>query len=566
MKTVLVAINSRYEHEGLAVWYLKASCEQQNMPVTVQQYSINDNSQKVWSSILEEQPDIVAFSCYIWNRRNVLDLIGDLKKALPHSAIVVGGPEVSYEEAETDFYSAGADVVIKGEGEKKLPAVLKTIENQGVDAARELSENLNLCSDPVEYISPFCQEYLSRIKGRIAYIESSRGCPYRCSYCLSSESRGCTFFPLDKVQEDLEALVDAGAKVVKFVDRSFNINETHSLKVWDFIRKFEGRNVTFHFEINPDRLTDKQIECLFSMPKGLIQLEAGIQSVNPMSLKEVFRVMDVDQAIENLKLLVQKGNIHIHSDLIAGLPYETMESFIEAFNRVYEIKAHHLQLGFLKLIRGTRIRREAELHGYKFREYPPYEILENKYMSTFDMLRLKGVEEVLDRTYNSGRLIKTLDYLLLYFSSPFELYESLANYMKEKGLLFQPVSAERLFNNVRSFAKKIEGMDLLALDSYLILDYASSVKNTNLPDFMKDSEVETPDLRELLDPYLEGGWKKEYKKRFMIISGFFPQKKEEVFKGIRNRMLIDMAEVCPVTGRAQTKPFKSALYPYMNNV
>ncbi len=554
MKTILAAINAKYEHEGLAVWYLKASCRQKNIPVIVHQYSINDNAQKVWSSLLEEHPDVVAFSCYIWNRRHVLELIGDLKKARPECAIIVGGPEVSYEGAESDYYSAGADIVIKGEGENKLPVILQTIKEQGIEAARILSEKEDFCNDAVEYISPFCSEYLSRIKDRIAYIESSRGCPYRCSYCLSSESRGCRLFSLDMVKKDIEALVDAGAKVIKFVDRSFNIYEKHSLEVWNFIRKFEGRNITFHFEINPDRLTDAQMECLLSMPKGLIQVEAGIQSVNPQTLKSVSRIMNVNLAIENLKTLVKQGNIHVHSDLIAGLPYENMESFIESFNRVYEIKAHNLQLGFLKLIRGTRIRREAEMHGYKYRDYPPYEVIENKYISTYDILRLKGVEEVLDRTWNSGRLNATLDYLLFYFSTPFELYENLAMYLKKKGMLFQPISAARLFKTVRNFALSIKGMDSLALDSYIALDYASSLKNTILPDFLEDSKVEALDCKELLDEYLEGGWSKKYKKRFMIISGFFPEKKED-FQGHRNRMLVDMASVCPVTGRALTKPF-----------
>ncbi|NMA66035.1 MAG: DUF4080 domain-containing protein [Clostridiaceae bacterium] len=556
MKTLLVAVNAKYEHEGLAVWYLKAACKEKDIPVIVRQYSINDSMQRIWSSILEVNPDVVAFSCYIWNRRFILDLVDDLKKARPQTVIIIGGPETSYEESEKDYYSAGADLIIKGEGENKLPLVLEALKTEGLNVAKSLIDEKNICMDYSEYISPFCSEYLERIKDRIAYIESSRGCPYRCSYCLSSESKKLKLFPLDKVEKDIEALVKAGAKVIKFVDRSFNINEEHSLRVWKFIRKFQDQNVTFHFEVNPDRLTDAQMSTLLNMPKGLVQIEAGIQSVNTETLKSVSRVMNVDIAIENLKILANQGNVHVHTDLIAGLPYENIDSFINSFNRVYEVNAHHLQLGFLKLIHGTRIRREADLHGYKYRAYPPYEIIENRYLTSNDILRLKRVEEVLDRTYNSGRFILTLKYLLNYFSTPFELYESFSDYLADKGMLFMPISAVRLFKTLREFALGIPSIDDFALDSYIALDYASSLKNTVLPDFLKDSKLKVLDGRDYLDSYIEGGWKKGYQKSFMLLSGRFPEKKGEDFKDQCNTMLVDMTFIDPVTNRALIKSFQ----------
>ncbi len=559
MKTLLVAINAKYEHEGLAVWYLKAACQMQNIAAKVMQYSINDSAQRVWSSIMEEMPDVVAFSCYIWNRDQIIRLMGDLKKSRPQCIMVVGGPEVTYEGSETEFLGLGADFIIKGEGESQLPPLLEAIRERGIEGGKDLLSSSTCCQEPLGYISPFVPEYLQRIRDRIAYIESSRGCPYRCTYCLSSEGGELVLYPLDEVKKDIDALVESGAKVIKFVDRSFNVHEKHSLSIWEYIRKFPKERVTFHFEINPDRLTKMQMESLLSMPEGLVQLEAGIQSVHPETLKEVARVMDVERALLNLKVLTEKGNLHIHTDLIAGLPYEDLDSFKESFNRVYRIGAHHLQLGFLKLLHGTRIRREATKHGYKYREYAPYEVLENQYLSSEDMLLLKAVEEVLDRTYNSGRFDATLEVLEKAFSSPFQLYEALAHYLREQNLIYQPIAANRLFELLRSFALERKELDILILDSALAMDYACTMKNTVLPDFLSDSPVEVLDARALLEPRLGEDWRKEYRKRFMVLSGIFTLKKGEDSRPIENKIVVDMTRVNPVTGRVIPYPYDNSL-------
>ena len=554
MKTLLIAINAKYEHESLAVWCLNAACLKQNIPVTVIQYSINDSMQRIWASILEESPDVAAFSCYIWNRELVVKLISDLKKAKPECKIIVGGPEVSYEGSENEFYSVGADFVVKGEGEKKLPSFLKAIEGQDIVHAKEVLEKPDISMER-SYISPYNDAYLNRIKDRIAYIESSRGCPYRCSYCLSSESTGLVYYPIDLIKEDIKKLVSAKAKVIKFVDRSFNVNEEHSLKIWDFIREFENERITFHFEINPDILTIRQKESLLSMPAGLVQLEAGIQSVNPKTLKEVSRVMNVQKAVENLKTLMSKGNLHIHVDLIAGLPYEGMDSFRESFNNIYQIGAHHLQLGFLKLLHGTRIRKEADLHGYKYRNYPPYEVIENKYITSAEILEIKGIEEALDRTLNSGRFTYTLKYLENYFTEPFALYKGFAEFLKNRGRLYQPVSATALFEFLRDYASRIDGINRLELDSFIALDYACSLKNTVLPEFLNDSHVKALDVKTMLEQIPEFGWKKEYRKRFMVLEGSFPNKKDGKMGAVENRMLVDAANIDPITQRANARPY-----------
>jgi len=554
MKTLLIAINAKYEHENLAVWCLNAACLKHNIPATVMQYSINDSMQRIWASILEESPDVAAFSCYIWNRELVAKLIGDLKKARPECTIIVGGPEVSYEGSENEFCSIGADFAVKGEGEEKFPLLLKAIAERNLTEAKAVLEKPDACKKR-DYTSPYTAEYLKRIKDRIAYIESSRGCPYRCSYCLSSESTGLVYYPHEAIFDDIKKLVDAKARVIKFVDRSFNVNEEHSLKIWDFVREFVNDGVTFHFEINPDILTKRQMESLFSMPAGLVQLEAGIQSVNPKTLKEVSRVMNVQKAVENLKTLMRKGNIHIHVDLIAGLPYEDMDSFRESFNTIYHIGAHHLQLGFLKLLHGTRIRREADLHGYKYRDYPPYEVIENKYVSAAEILEIKDIEEALDRSLNSGRFTFTLKYLESYFAEPFELYKGFAGFLKSRGRLYQPIAAVALFGLLRDYATKIDGINRLELDSLIALDYACSIKNTVLPEFLSDSAVKALDAKTLLEKLPGFGWKNEYRKRFMVLEGRFPFKIEGKIASIENRMIVDTADIDPVTNRANARNY-----------
>lgn len=554
MKILLIAINAKFEHENLAVWCLNAACLQADIRATVKQYSINDSMQRIWASIIEESPDVAAFSCYIWNRELVVKLISDLKKARPECTVIVGGPEVSYEDSENEFYSIGADFVIKGEGEEKFPLLLKALEEQNRIQAKEVLENAGACTKR-GYTSPYVDAYLERIKGRIAYIESSRGCPYRCSYCLSSESTGLEYYPFEMIKEDIEKLVSAKARVIKFVDRSFNVNEEHSLKIWDFIREFENERVTFHFEINPDILTKRQIDSLLSMPVGLVQLEAGIQSVNPKTLKEVSRVMKVQTAVENLKTLMSKGNLHIHVDLIAGLPYEDMDSFRESFNTIYQIGAHHLQLGFLKLLHGTRIRREADLHGYKYRDYPPYEVIENKYITSAEILEIKGIEEALDRTLNSGRFTHTLKYLENYFTEPFNLYKGFSEFLKSRGRLYQPVAAAKLFEYLREYAFKIDGVNKLELDSFIALDYVCSIKNTVFPEFLNNSDVKALDVRILFEQIPEFVWKKEYRKRFVVLEGSFPNKKEGKITAVENRMIVDTADLDPITQRASAIPY-----------
>lgn len=555
MKTVLVAINAKFEHEGLAVWYLKAACNRRGIPVSVQQHSINDAPQKIYASILEEDPDVVAFSCYIWNRNMVEMIAADLKKARPGLILIAGGPEVGYESSSMEFRQMGVDFVLKGPGEGVFPDSLLAIEAGDRETVMQMETGIR-CREEEGYISPFLPEYLSRISGRIAYIEASRGCPYHCSYCLSSESAGVSFHPLEEIREDIDNLVRAGAKVIKFVDRSFNVNRDHATAIWETVRQYDGRGVTFHFEVNPDRLTTDQLELMARMPRGLMQIEAGIQSTNPETLKAVSRAMDADKALENLRKVIAPGNIHVHADLIAGLPHEDVESFRTSFNKVYGVRPHHLQLGFLKLLRGTRIRREAEVHGYRYRDYPPYEVLASRSMDARDLLLLKGIEELVERFYNAGRLDGALDYVVPFFASPFDFYEQLYRWEKENNLLYQPVSPVRLFLQMKEFTlSRQPAVDPDILNAMLALDYVRAMKTTALPEALfppgERWGFKVPDLRDYLDEALwrELG-KSEARKRYIVLEGVWPEKKGEEFHISGNRMLVDTKKVDPVTGRA----------------
>jgi len=550
MKTILVAINAKYDHENLAAWYLKAACMQRQVDVTVLQYSINDSVQKIWSGIMDEEPDVACFSCYIWNRLLVQDLVSDLKKVRPETVIVVGGPEVCYDGAEDDFRSFGADYVIKGEGEGRLPRLLLRLGGKMADDTDPGEE-----PEDEGYVSPFIPEYLERVRARIAYIESSKGCPYSCSYCLSSVDRRVRLFPLDEVFRGIDALVGAGARVIKFVDRSFSVNRRHSMEIWKYIKKFSPDNTTFHFEINPDRLSEEQMEIMSSMPGGLVQVEAGIQSTNPETLRAVSRTMDAGLAIENLKKIMSWGNIHVHADLIAGLPHEDMNSFRESFNAVYEVRAHHLQLGFLKLLPGTRIRIGAEEHGYRYRSYPPYEVLSSRYMTARELLTLKEIEEVLDRFYNTGRLKFTLEYAETLFPSAFDLYSRLSRWLKERNLLFTPLAAIRIYELFRDFALDV-GADPGILESLLCLDYCSSLRTTAIPEsLLKATDRENGPA--ILEPSEFAGieWigsvgRNQFRRRFIGLEGYRPVINGDRVEYKRSRAVVDTKTVDPVTGRA----------------
>ena len=503
MRTLIVSVNAKYEHENPAPWYLKAACDARGGvcgQVEVLVGTINDPPGQLFGRVVEQAPDVVGLSCYIWNRDIQLRLCGDLKAALPQLYVVIGGPEVSHADGGDAFLARGADVIVAGEGEKRFADLLEKVQ-QGIcpdDAPCAMLRRFEPPLSAEALFSPCLPAYLEGIRGRIAYVEASRGCPYRCSYCLSSESTGLTLLPLCQVFGDVAALLAAGAKIVKFVDRTFNISDERTLEIWCHLLQYAEMGVTFHFEIAPDRLTEAQLCFLEAAPPGLFQVEAGIQSVHERTLNAISRVMDVDKALLSLARLHAAGTVHVHADLIAGLPGETPDMFADSFNRLYEAHPHQLQLGFLKLLRGTRIRREAALWGYVARSYAPYEVIASSTMSVRDMLRLKEIEQTVERFANSGRFLLTLQWLAGCFETPFALFSALADQQKRTGTLGRAVSSDVLFREMHAFATSDTARDLLRLD------WICAHRNPFLPDWLGGGESSEPTkTNDLLKAYGE---------------------------------------------------------------
>ncbi len=519
MRTVIISLNSKYIHSSLAPWYLKASCSQYAQDcgeVLLSEHTINENPDSVLSSIYLMEPDIAAFSCYIWNISQVLAIASNLKKLLPSLVIVLGGPEAAYDASEILKSRPFIDFIIKGEGEASFPELVsmlyKARESKAAGSALcdgeaalvkglayrsgdKIIENEAVVIKDLDSIaSPYTDEMISSLKHRIVYFESSRGCPFSCSYCLSSVNEGVRNFSLQRVFDDLDKLVRSGAGQVKFVDRTFNVSPGRSKEI---IRHIIGLNRTltggdravcnFHFEVGADLFDDESIELLNSAPRGLFQLEAGVQSTNREALDAVCRKTDLDKLFLNISRIIKKGNVHIHADLIAGLPLEDYSSFGKSFSQVYSARPHQLQLGFLKLLKGTRLRAQAKEHGCIFRDKAPYEILAGKYMSYDELIRLKGIAELVERYYNSGRFALSLDFLIeRYFDSPFSFYESFYRFHIDNGYMDMQSALRdqyRILNDFHTITA-VSAEDKFFRE-LLRLDFLLSDSSGTLPDFME---------------------------------------------------------------------------------
>lgn len=506
MKTLIIALNSKYIHSSLAPWYLKASCSNKCGEVKVMEFTINENPDSVLASIYSENADVTAFSCYIWNIGIVLRLAESLKKILPDLTIVFGGPEVSYDAEEVLQKYPFAGFVISGEGEKAFSELLECVSAKTPDKLkaikgltyREGSSSVVSVPQDVPHDlstipSPYTREMLAAAKDKIIYFEASRGCPFSCSYCLSAADDGVRFFPLEGVKKELAKIMKTGVRQVKFVDRTFNCNKERAKEILRFIYAMtsaEGKctasgtysQTNFHFEAAADLFDDELLNMLANMPKGLIQLEIGIQTTNLEAMEEVKRKTDINKAFENIRKILKEGNIHVHLDLIAGLPYEDFESFKDSFNKVYSLKPHTLQLGFLKLLKGSPIRKDAKKHGCLFRDYAPYEVLSNKYISFYELTVLKGIEELVDRFWNSGRFTAAIDYIIdNYFLSAFDFYLGFYNFNIRNKRNIQSVALRDLYLLLLEYSESIEGIDKVMLRDLLKLDFLASDSSGHLP-------------------------------------------------------------------------------------
>ncbi|MCI8371091.1 MAG: B12-binding domain-containing radical SAM protein [Lachnospiraceae bacterium] len=450
MKTLLVAINAKYIHSNPAIYDLRAYAKPYQEQIELAEYTINHYMEDILIDIYKKKPQLIAISCYIWNIRLVRELGQNLNKLLPQVPIWLGGPEVSFESREFLKEEVWASGIMAGEGEQTFLELMAYYQEQKGSlnqiqglVYRDLADHIQV-NPPRNWIDlnqvPFAYEDLSGFENRIIYYETSRGCPFSCSYCLSSVEKKVRFRDMEKIREELMFFLKKKVQQVKFVDRTFNCNKEHALQIWRFIMEHDNGITNFHFEIGADLLGEEELELLSAMRPGLIQLEIGVQSANPHTIKEIRRQMDLDKLETVVGILRRKGNIHQHLDLIAGLPYEDYQSFQKSFDRVYHMKPDQLQLGFLKVLKGSWMYENAQSYGLGYKEEANYEVLYTKWLSYDDIIQLKAVEHMLEMYYNSGQFQHTLNYFIEKYNSAFHFYKELAIFYEEKNRQMQKLS------------------------------------------------------------------------------------------------------------------------------
>lgn len=438
---VLVAINAKYIHSNLAVYSLHSFLSDGKDQTKILEFTINQTPEEILASIYKKQPDLIFFSCYIWNIVLVETLVRELAKILPTAKIWLGGPEVSYDAGACLSRLHELTGVMVAEGETTFRELMQHYITGSPELGKILgivyrSKNNIIATEdrPALLLSSLHFPYQDlleegmRFKNRILYYESSRGCPYSCSYCLSSIDKKIRFRDLRLVKPELLLFLSKKIPQVKFVDRTFNCRKSHAMEIWNFLKENDNGITNFHFEIAADLLGEEELTLLTSMRPGQIQLEIGVQSTNPHTLDAVNRITDLARIERAVNRLKKSKNIHLHLDLIAGLPYEDKDSFIQSFNQVYGMQPNQLQLGFLKVLKGSAMETMSEHYQIIQRSLPPYEILSNAWLSYDEILLFKSVESMLDIYYNSGQFKNSLRFLLHYFNTPFELYQKLAEY------------------------------------------------------------------------------------------------------------------------------------------
>ncbi len=469
MKTLLVGINAKYSHTNLAIRYLRNSLIENNIEALIFESSINDRKQDIIRKLFESSANIFCFSCYIWNIDFVLNIAKDIKTILPQSKVILGGPEVSYNADEIIAINSFIDCIVCGEGEEILPEIINDLSNNK-NIEKVIFANL---IDEKDIISPYLINEISKLKDKIIYFETSRGCPYNCSYCLSGGKGGLRFRDINEVKNELLQIINEGAKLIKFVDRSFNCNQKRAYELFSFLKDI-NTDATFHFEICANLLREQDFLLLSQVKKGKFQFEIGIQSINDKTLHAIDRKFDINLLINNTKKLKQQNNIHIHCDLIAGLPYEDINSFKNSFNKVYTI-CDVLQLGFLKVLNGSLIKDQVKEYGIIYSANAPYEIFSNKWLCYEDVLSLKKVEQALNKLSNSKAFVNTIKYLLNIYNSAFNMFFELANYLNDRNALFCNVSRKSEFTLLYDFAIS-KGIKDNSFYEYLRLDFVSSMK------------------------------------------------------------------------------------------
>lgn len=552
---LLVAINAKYIHSNLAVYSLNAYARARGAETELAEYTINHQMEMVLRGIYEKQPDEIGFSCYIWNMDFVKELAEELHKVMPKVPIWLGGPEVSWNPEERLEEMPFVTGIMVGEGEQTFAELAGYYETQtretigrriGEEKRKESLEQISgICFRNQEgqavWTSPrqlldlddlvFPYKNLAEYANRIIYYESSRGCPFSCSYCLSSVEKRLRFRSLPLVYEELEFFLRERVVQVKFVDRTFNCYHEHAYAIWNYILEHDNGVTNFHFEIAADLLKEEDFKLFARMRPGLIQLEIGVQSTNPDTIQAIGRKMNLEKVAQYTERVRKGHNIHQHLDLIAGLPWEDLESFARSFNEVYAMKPDQLQLGFLKVLHGTRMEREAVRHGIVYRSHPTYEVLFTKWLSFQDVLLLKNVEETVEEYYNSGQFTCTLSYVIPLFSDPFAFYSQFGDFLYKNG--YRSVSQNRIgrYMALRHFLEdqissekwpysKGNGglageLDCELVDELLSLDFCLREKLNRVPAFIPDQEPYKKMVSDLFAREMhEGIWLGEKAKQY----------------------------------------------------
>ena len=498
MKILLAACNAKYIHSNLAVYDLKAYSSDYDKEVLLREYTINQPKDEILKDIYGSGADVVCFSCYIWNISFVRELIRDLAKILPETAFWAGGPEVSYDAEKFLTEMPEMTGVLVGEGEKTFHDLLEYY----IDGKGSLGEIRGIAYRNGEEIRhngwrelmnlseiPFVYQHLEEFENRIIYYESSRGCPFSCSYCLSSIDKKLRFRDLELVKKELQFFLDHKVPQVKFVDRTFNCKHEHVMAIWKYILEHDNGVTNFHFEISADLLRDEEMEMMAKMRPGLIQLEIGVQSTNPETIRAIHRHMDLDKLERCVDRVHSFRNIHQHLDLIAGLPYEDYDTFQHSFNDVYQMKPDQLQLGFLKVLKGSLMQEEAEKYGIVHKEKEPYEVLSTNWLPYGDVLKLKAVESMVEVYYNSGQFQHTLEYLVPLAKDAFTFYESLGAFYEKKGYSEISHSRMRRYEILLEYLQEETDVSVEKASQKMLYDLYLREKLKKRPSFAPDQKV-----------------------------------------------------------------------------
>ncbi|EQK44741.1 radical SAM superfamily protein [[Clostridium] bifermentans ATCC 638] len=504
MKILLTTLNSKFIHTNLAIRYLNQMVKDiEDIDVDIREYTINNELDFILKDIYANNYDVILFSTYIWNVNDIVKICNNLKKVNKNIKIALGGPEVTYDSEESMKKYDFVDYILYGEGELVFRDFVKSIKGEidikDVDGLVYRNNGEIVRNKPMKDIenldiipSPYVDLNKAEYENRIVYYETSRGCPFNCQYCLSSTLQGLRYFSIDRVKSDLKALIDARVSQIKFIDRTFNANKKFAMEIMQFLMENDNDYTTYHFEVTAHLLTEDMLEFLKGCKEGLFQFEIGVQTTNEKVLEAVGRRDDFSKLSYVVQKIASYRNIHQHLDLIAGLPYEDYNSFENSFNDVFNLGIEHLQLGFLKMIKGTGIRNNADEHEFRYKDYPPYEVLYNKYITYNEILKLKDIEEILERYFNSKNFVLSMRYIIhnYYKESPFKFFEDFATYFNKNGYFNMSQGKNQLYKILLDFYTEQINKNIELFTEIIKYDYISLGKTSNVPGFMSKIEVE----------------------------------------------------------------------------